>query len=196
MKRSSVKIILGVCSVLVMSLSAYSQTSEAYEGDEAPDFRSRKLVGPRLGMTFVVPDNGPLVQRLKERNMNYTSSQFGWHFEWLVEPKTGGPAFVVECIPFVGGVEYGMLIPSTSLVMGIRLPSGYEFGMGPMGYYTGDRNKWFGSSLVMAVGKSLEYRGVNIPLNLAVATNPEGHRVSFVFGYALSEKKQDRRRYQ
>jgi hypothetical protein len=43
------------------------------------------------------------------------------------------------------------------------------------------------SSLVLAVGKSFNYGGVSIPLNLAYATNPEGNRISVVFGYAISK---------
>jgi len=39
------------------------------------------------------------------------------HFEWLVEPQRGGPAFVIEGVPFIGGVEYGTVVPSLTLAM-------------------------------------------------------------------------------
>jgi len=42
------------------------------------------------------------------------------------------------------------------------------------------------SSLVLAVGKSFNYSGVSIPINLAYATNPDGNRISIIFGYAIS----------
>lgn len=169
-------------TMLTITLFAFS---DAQAGEK---YRSLRLSGPRMGMSYAIPDGGKLQQRLEKHGMGQTISQFGWHFEWVVEPETKGPAFIIEAIPLFGGVEYGLLIPSASLLMGIRLPSGFEFGMGPMAYFNGDTTVPIGSSLVMAVGKSLDFNSVNIPLNLAVATNPEGTRVSFVFGYALTQE--------
>jgi hypothetical protein len=169
---------------LILSSSTFSQSADSFDTPKL-EYRAKQLSGPRMGMSYAIPDGKELQQTLKENNMGQFLSQFGWHFEWLVEPKTGGPAFVIEATPFIGGVEYGTVIPSMSLVMGVRLPSGYEFGMGPLAYFTGDENKPVGSSLVMAVGKSLDFNGVSIPLNLAVATSPKGTRLSFIFGYAI-----------
>lgn len=139
-----------------------------------------------MGLSYAVPDGKELRQSLSENGMGPFLSQFGWHFEWLVEPQHGGPAFVIEGIPFIGGVEYGTVIPSLTLAMGVRLPSGYEFGMGPMAYFRDDEEEPVGSSLVMGFGKSIDYGGVSIPLNLAVATSQSGTRVSFIFGYAIT----------
>ena len=70
-----------------------------------------------------------------------------------------------------------------TLAMGVRFPNGIEFGMGP-NLLAGTDNIY--SALVFAVGKSINYGGVSIPLNLVYATNPSGNRVSFIFGYAIS----------
>jgi hypothetical protein len=147
-------------------------------------FQERNLSGPRLGVTMI-PGDGKLVNRLDSLGIGRTISQFGWHFEWQVIPEGGGPQFVVELIPMVGGVEYGKIIPSATLAMGVRLPNGIEFGMGPNLLYGGENVVH--SSLVLAVGKSFNYGGVSIPINLAYATNPEGNRISVVFGYAISK---------
>jgi hypothetical protein len=66
--------------------------------------------------------------------------------------------------------------------MGVRLPEGIEFGLGPNALMTDNGVK---TALVMTVGKSFSYGGVNIPFNLVYATNPDGNRFSVIFGYAI-----------
>lgn len=149
---------------------------------EEPDvsFVERNLGGPRLGITYV-PGNGTLARELQKNKFGRLLSQFGWHFEYQVIPEGGGPQFVIQFIPLISGVEYSKFFPTTTLAIGVRLPNGIEFGMGP--------NVLFASSirtaLTIAVGKSMNYGGVSIPINLAVTTNPEGQRVSLIIGYAI-----------
>ncbi len=167
-----ITIILTLCSV-----SIFAQTI-----DEPLKLKEKNLSGPRLGITYVSGD-GEAYQSLKDNNMGRFISQFGWHFEYQVSPKVfEGPAFVVQYIPLIGGVEYGKFVPSQTLAFGIRFPNGIEFGMGPNLVIT---DRGVTSSLVLAGGKSFDYGGVSIPLNLAYAISPKGNRVSFVFGYAL-----------
>lgn len=165
-------------SILVV---ASSPGQNYRSSDDAVAFSRRSLDGPRLGATYVLGQNS-LTRALREKRIGTLISQFGWHFEYQVVPEGDGPSFVIEAIPLVGGVEYGTLIPSGTLAMGIRFPSGWEFGMGPNALVTDDGVK---TALVIAAGKSINYGGVSIPLNLVLATNPDGNRVSFVFGYAI-----------
>ncbi|MFA6456637.1 MAG: hypothetical protein WCW40_07445 [Bacteroidota bacterium] len=141
--------------------------------------------GPRLGVTMV-PGNTVLASEMKKKNIGRMLSQFGWHFEYQVVPDGGGPSFVIQFVPLVGGVEYGTLIPSGTLAMGVRLPGGMEFGLGPNAIITPTK---ITSALVMSVGQSFSYGGVNIPLNFVYATNPNGNRFSLVFGYAIQKTK-------
>ncbi|MBD3322632.1 MAG: hypothetical protein GF350_16140 [Chitinivibrionales bacterium] len=184
-KATIITMIAGI--ILVCQAPCFCQTEEAYDEYAGEEMESNRLSGPRMGITYVLP--GKMQDRLEENKIDPVISQFGWHFEWIVAPRTGGPGFVIQAIPFIGGVEYGTIIPSTSLVMGIRMPIGMEFGMGPQVYYTGDRKDPVGTSLLIGVGQSLNFRGVNIPLNVGICTNDEGQRVSFVFGYAIKNKK-------
>ena len=147
-------------------------------------FSKRNMGGPRLGITYI-PGDGELVQKLKDNGIGNTISQFGWHFEYAVIPEGGGPSFVIEFIPLVGGVEYGKFVPSATLAMGVRMPNGIEFGMGPNLLYGGGDN--VNSALVLALGKSFDYGGVSIPINLVFVTNPDGNRVSVIFGYAIAK---------
>jgi len=165
-------------SVLLMSSSLKSQSRNV-----ADDilFGERNLGGPRLGVTYVA-GTGKLADALERNKVGRTLSQFGWHFEYQVIPDGGGPSFVIQFVPLVAGVEYGKLIPSGTLAMGVRLPEGFEFGLGPNALVTDEGVK---TALVMSIGKSFSYGGVNIPLNFVYATNPDGNRFSIIFGYAI-----------
>lgn len=165
------------CAVLVFK-PAQSQSKDPV--DEVL-FGERNLGGPRLGVTYIF-GTGKLAESLERNKVGRTLSQFGWHFEYQVIPDGGGPSFVIQFVPLVAGVEYGKLIPSATLAMGVRLPEGFEFGLGPNALITEDGVK---SALVMSIGKSFAYGGVSIPLNFVYATNPEGNRFSIIFGYAI-----------
>ncbi len=151
-------------------------------------FDRRNLSGPRFGMTYV-GGNGELFQELDRQDIGRVVSQFGWHFERQIIPDGGGPQFVVQFVPMIAAVEYGKFVPGATLAMGIRMPRGWEFGMGPNIVATKNEfdNAKARTSLVVAMGKSLNYGGVSIPINLAVSTAPEGNRYSLIFGYAIGK---------
>ena len=172
------KIIFAIYLLLfTFSSNLHSQTI-----DEQKIYKSTNLGGPRLGLTYVL-GNGESYQNLKINEMGRLISQFGWHFEYQVAPSSvAGPSFVVQFVPLIGGVEYGKFVPSITLAFGIRFLSGIEFGMGPNLVAT---EEGVNSSLVLVGGKSFDYGGVSLPINLAYVINPRGHRISFIFGYAL-----------
>jgi hypothetical protein len=155
---------------------------------------TKKLNGPRLGLTYVAQSdildgNGDMKKSLRDNGIGDIISLFGWHFEWLVTPEDGGPSFITEVIPFIGGVEHSTLIPSATVALGVRLPNGLEFGMGPnLLLRIHNEKPKLDNSLLIAVGKSIDFNSVSIPLNLAVTTNKTGTRFSFVFGYAMVER--------
>lgn len=63
--------------------------------------------------------------------------------------------------------------------------------MGPNVQYLGvDKEDKAGlqTALTIAFGKTFSYGLVNLPVNLAFTTNPDGNRLSLVFGYALKKK--------
>ena len=185
MKTKSVQFALVIAGLLV-GFRATAVRAQVGMRSENPTFTERNLSGPRLGVTFVA-GGYELKKELKSKKIGNVLSQFGWHFEYQVVPETYGPSFVVELVPLIAAVEYGTLIPSVSLVMGIRFPSGIEFGLGPNLLIGGDEKKPVHTALVIAVGKSFNFGGVSIPLNLVCVTSPEGNRFSFVFGYAITK---------
>lgn len=196
MKATQLKLLLGM--IFLLSLSPLTATAQ----DDSV-INTRNLGGPRFGMTYV-PGNSQLVDELDYHDMGRTISQFGWHFEHQVIPKGGGPQFVIEFVPMLAGVEYGKVIPNFTLAMGMRTPGGLEFGMGPNltfsktiptldttdpAYIDNGGDVQARTSLLVAVGKSFNYGGVSIPINVAYTTSPEGNRVSLIFGYAIGSAK-------
>jgi hypothetical protein len=171
-----------VIILLLVAPSGMNMTYAQIEPSQDVMFSERNLGGPRLGVTYLF--GGEIKGLLGKKGIGQTLSQFGWHFEYQVIPDGGGPSFVVQFIPLAAGVEYGTLIPSATLAMGIRFPGGFEFGMGPNILVT---TEGASTALVLAVGKTINYGGVSIPLNIVLATNPTGNRLSFIFGYAIAK---------
>ncbi|MEN8193919.1 MAG: hypothetical protein ABFS12_13940, partial [Bacteroidota bacterium] len=159
--------------IAIMSLIAFFLSSNFYSQiiEEPEQLKTTNLGGPRLGLTYVL-GNGEFYNNLKVNEMDRLVSQFGWHFEYQVSPKSiAGPSFVVQAVPLLGGVEYGKVVPSVTLAFGIRFISGIEFGMGPNLVLT---KEGLVSSLVLVGGKSFNYGGVSLPMNLAYVINPDG----------------------
>jgi hypothetical protein len=169
--------------MLAMLLAALMLVQNALLAqDDSSVIRQRNLSGPRLGITYV-GGSGPLAEALESRDVGRWISQFGWHTEYQVTPKNGGPSFVIEFVPLIAGVEYGHFIPSFSLPMGIRLENGFEIGLGPNVLLGG--KDVFNTALIIAVGKTFDFRGVSIPINLAYVRSPAGDRLGLIFGYAI-----------
>lgn len=169
----------------IISASTFSQVDSL---DVPVTLTEVNLSGPRLGVAAVVT-NGRFLETLRKKNMDRTLSQFGWQFEYKIVPDGGGPAFLVECIPLVAGVEYGVLIPSINVPLGIRFPSGFEFGLGPQIFATGDRDEPVSTALIIAGGKTFLYRGVGLPVNIAVVKGSGGWRTAGMFGYAIVKSR-------
>lgn len=180
--KAALRSMLAISILSVLALA--NGQAQGKDFDTEPAFTERNLSGPRLGITYV-PGNGKLAKELDDRGYGRTLSQFGWHFEHRIVPEGGGPQFVIQGVPLVAGVEYGTLIPSGTVAMGVRFPSGFEFGLGPNVLI---KTEGISTSLVVGIGQSFNYGGVSIPLNLVMATNPEGTRLSVIFGYAIAHR--------
>ncbi len=145
------------------------------------EVESRSLSGPRIGLTVITGPRADSI--LRANNLEPTISQFGWHFEQAIRPsRTGGPSFVIQEVLLLGAVERRVPIPSGTLLMGIRFPSGLEFGLGP-------NVTPVGTALAVGFGWSLQYGGVSIPMNYAIVRSPGIVRHSIMVGYALEQTR-------
>jgi hypothetical protein len=175
--------------LVALGIVATWESAGAQDAGSGPIiFRQRNMSGPRLGVTYVMGDN-ELSSELDREGMGRALSQFGWHFERQVVPAGGGPQFVIQAVPMLGGVEYGKVIPGLTLAMGIRFPSGFEFGIGPniTSAKPNETKSGARTALATAVGRSFNYGGVSLPLNLVLVSSPEGQRLSFIVGYAIQQ---------
>ena len=141
--------------------------------------QQRSMSGPRMGVTFVTGARGREVMR--EHNLSSPMSQFGWHFEQITRPQGGGPMFVVQEVLMLGAVEQGTVVPAGTLLLGIRFPNGFEFGMGP-------NATPIGTALAIGAGWRLQYGGGAVPFSVALVTSPGALRISFLTGYALRQR--------
>ena len=89
------------------------------------------LAGPRFGFTVL---SGGITNRLKkDRNISVTPviSQFGWQLEKQFKTGSNDVSALTELVVLLGGMEQNVALPSVSWIVGARLKSGFEFGVGP-----------------------------------------------------------------
>ena len=160
--------------ILGVALPAAAQT-ESVITPPAP-VRSVNLSGPRFGFTSL--SQGIVDKLQSERGITVSSgiSQFGWQFEKQFYSKSGGIAAVNEFVLLVGGLEQGVALPSASWMVGLRSPTGLEFGIGP-------NITPAGVALAVAGGVTFRSGSLNVPVTFAVVPSKDGMRVSMLTGF-------------
>ena len=108
--------------------------------------------------------------------MKPTISQYGWQFEKQFFSKAGGVAAVNEFVVLLGGLEQGHALPSLSWMVGLRSPTGLEFGIGP-------NITPVGVALAVAGGVTFRSGALNVPVTFAVVPSRDGTRVSMLTGF-------------
>ena len=114
---------------LGVAVPAAAQTDNVV--NPPPPVRSVNLSGPRFGFTSL--SQGIVDKLATEQDIIVRSgiTQFGWQFEKQFYSKAGGIAAVNEFVFLLGGLEQGVALPSASWMVGLRSPTGLEFGIGP-----------------------------------------------------------------
>ncbi len=143
----------------------------------------RAMSGPRLGFTFA-PGNDRAARALQDHGYGRVMSQFGWQFEHHVAPIGDGPELLTQVVPLFGGIEYGKLIPSLTVVLGARFANGFEFGVGPSLTLV-NASGGSSSAIVFAAGRSVDFGGIRVPLNVAISSNRDGTRTTLSAGWSV-----------
>ncbi len=165
MFRKTVLTAIAAILVLAPFQTAHAQRAEPPASTRVKQLPRRHLSGPRFGFTTFTGDVADLRQSVgKEAIM----SQFGWQFETQIRSLSDGNQALMEWVFLVGGVEQDELNLSLSWMTGFRLPNGLEFGVGPNISITKD-NSDPTTSMVIAVGKTMPFGDLYVPVNLAVA---------------------------
>ncbi|NOZ47676.1 MAG: hypothetical protein GXO79_12980 [Chlorobi bacterium] len=137
------------------------------------------LEGPRVGFTFI---SGKLADNLKkDYDINPVITQFGWQFETRFFSLENGTSGLVEGVVLIGGMEQSKLLPSGSLLVGLRNSQGIEFGFGP-------NLSLSGIAYVFAFGYTASSKYINFPINFAIVPSKDGVRFSILAGFNARRK--------
>lgn len=139
------------------------------------------LSGPRFGFTVFTSDVADLRRSVGQSAI---MSQFGWQFETQIVSTTSGNQALMEWVVLVGGVEQDELNLSLSWLAGYRVPGGFELGVGPnvsIRKEGGDPT----TSMVVAMGATLPFGELYIPMNTAIAFARGGPRITALLGWII-----------
>jgi hypothetical protein len=176
MESMEVPMRAAVLTMLLLGLAVPAAAQTDNVVNPPPPVRSVNLSGPRFGFTSM---SQGIVDKLQEEH-NITVrpgiTQFGWQFEKQFFSKAGGLAAVNEFVFLLGGLEQGVTLPSASWMVGLRSPSGVEFGIGP-------NITPAGVALAVAGGVTFRSGSLNVPVTFAVVPSQAGMRVSMLTGF-------------
>jgi hypothetical protein len=163
-----------------LATPAFAQDSPNIINPPVP-VRAVNLSGPRFGFTSL---SDGIVEKLHEREIDIRPaiSQFGWQFEKQFYSKAGGLAALNEFVVLAGGLEQGVVLPSVSWLVGLRSPSGAEFGLGP-------NITPAGVALALAGGVTFRSGALNVPVTFAVVPSRDGMRVSMLTGFNMRGRR-------
>ena len=169
---ASAKVAAVTFLMLVCSATAWAQST-------LPPRLTREvnLSGPRFGLTML---SDGVVTKLKEHDITVRPvvSQFGWQFERRLLMNDAGGSVLMEWVPLLSGLEQGVALPSLNWLVGVRSASGAEFGIGP-------NLTPVGVGLVVAGGITVRSGGINVPLNVALASSKSGARLTIMTGFNM-----------
>ncbi|MDP4628090.1 MAG: hypothetical protein NWS34_00160 [Schleiferiaceae bacterium] len=178
--------------------------------------------GPRLGITAVAGSSTKILMAdPRTGGFGYSLpalTSFGYQFE-QVFVNSGDFQALFEFIPLIAGLEYGRIIPSLNVLMGMRNSrTGLEFAVGPnfttsvtaQGYMQGENfilsndlsrdlitrldsrgDLAVSTGLVLGLGKTFKSGKMNFPVNLFVVTPGRGDswRIGTSVGFNIVRKK-------
>jgi hypothetical protein len=157
--------------------SAQEQIPESMRARRLP---RQKLSGPRFGFTAFT---GDVADFRRAAGKSAVMSQFGWQFETQVVSGESGHQALMEWIVLVGGAEQNEFNTSLAWLAGLRMPGGFEVGVGPNLSLpsSGDPT----TSMVVATGATFPFGGLYLPANLAVAFGRGGPRFTALVGWII-----------
>jgi hypothetical protein len=162
-------------AIVIAATAFFPDVTLAQDTRVPPPVQRVSLSGPRFGITYL---GGSIVDSLAAHDVDISPliTQFGWQFERLLFAGESGLSAVTEWVVLVGGLEQSTFLPSISWLVGLRGPSGAEFGVGP-------NVSVAGTALAIAGGVTTRAGAFNLPINLAVVPSKVGVRLSVLVGF-------------
>ena len=162
--------------ICVLVASAFPLVARAQQPADLT--RQVKRSGPRFGVTWL---GGSLVDSIRSKydiDVQQVVTQFGWQYERQFASLEGGPVALNDWVLLVGGLEQGAFLPSLTWLVGIRMPSNFEFGVGP-------NLTPAGAALAISAGQTFKSGALAIPVNIALVPSRFGMRASVLTGFNL-----------
>lgn len=194
--------------LLVLPLAATAQPAAVGGAPNPAREGPHRQHGPRFGVTYLSPGVVRLINEATAENEGDERidpsiplvSQFGWQFEFETFRTPTGAMGVVEIVPLLSALDKGIVVPSLTVVTGVRSSSGLEIGAGPnvslstrldrvSGSGTGASDPEVRVGLALAVGTNLRADGFNIPVSVATVLGAGGVRASFLIGLNTSSRR-------
>jgi hypothetical protein len=150
------------------------------------------VFGPRAGFTFVAAPAADFNTMLQEfypdagRDYVPIMSQFGVNLEQRIQLGFTDSHFVFQEVILVTGLDQNILIPSFSGLIGFRSKFGLEFGLGPsFNIKASDSGIEVAMTVVYAIGWTISFSGVYVPINLVVLPTPADGlpRIGIITGF-------------
>ncbi len=161
--------------------SAQTQVSSTPEEQRAREVPRRHLNGPRFGFTVFTGDVADMRDRA---DLEPIMTQFGWQWETQLLATQEGSQALMEWVLLVGGMEQDEFNVSLGWLAGYRLPNGVEFGVGPNFSYSKDSRETT-SSMLFAVGSTLPFGDLYVPINFALSVAKGGPRMTALIGWIV-----------
>jgi len=146
------------------------------------------IVGPRVGVSWVVTspeDFSETVSKLFPGTDYFpVYTLFGINFEQRILLGETNSHFAFQELVLVGGLEQSVALPVAAFLIGYRAGKGFEFGIGPLANLAG-------VGVVAAIGWTLSFRGVFVPIDLSVIL-PNRERpvgISFTTGFNFKVRR-------
>lgn len=173
---------------MILGLGMGSGSAAAQENEpviptelKAKKLPRQKLSGPRFGFTVFT---GQVAEYRQAQGLEPIMSQFGWQFETqMVSTQTGNQA-LMEWLVLFGGLEQDETSISLAWMAGYRTATGLEFGVGP-NFNANLKDEMTNTSMVMAMGATLPFGELYVPVNLAVSFSDGGPRITTLLGWIV-----------
>lgn len=128
-------------------------------------------------------DYTTLVQQLYPKSSYYPiNTLFGVNFEQRILLGNTKSHFAFQEIFLIGGLEQSVALPEGAFLIGYRDYSGFEIGVGPLVSLAG-------IGVVAAIGWTLSFQGVFIPIDISVslpsATRPASLALTTGFNFEI-----------
>jgi hypothetical protein len=146
------------------------------------------IIGPRIGISYTFTT---AEEYTKSVNKIYPGSDyvpfntiFGINFEQRILLGQTNSHFAFQEVVTIHGLEQSIALPILALLIGYRDESGLEFGLGPIISFKG-------ISVLGAVGYTISYRGVYIPLDITCTIPSKKTPISITFttGFNFTTKE-------